>query len=88
MLAGDDGDAVGSDLVGDVAVGGDAVGTDDDGVDLALAHEAGGHVVAEDGGGDVVVHQLPRGETRALEEGAGFVSIDVESCCPVRRRSG
>ena len=39
VLLGEDGDAVGADLVGDVAVGGDAVGADDDGLDAALAHE-------------------------------------------------
>ena len=60
VLFGEDGDAVGADLVGDVAVGGDAVGADDDGLDAALAHERGGHVVAEDGGGDVVLHAAPR----------------------------
>ena len=78
VFFGEDGDAVGADLVGDVAVGGDAVGADDDGLDAALAHEVGGHVVAEDGGGDVVLHELPGGEARALEEGAGLVGEDVD----------
>ena len=78
VLSGEDGDAVGADLVGGVAVGGDAVGADDDGLDAALAHEVGGHVVAEDGGGDVVLHELPGGEAGALEEGAGFVGEDVD----------
>ena len=36
VLFGEDGDAVGADLVGDVSVGGDAVGADDDGLDAAL----------------------------------------------------
>ena len=74
----EDGDAVGADLVGDVAVGGDAVGADDDGLDAALAHERGGHVVAEDGGGDVVLHELPCGEAGALQEGTGLVGEDVD----------
>ena len=78
VLLGEDGDAVGADLVGDVAVGGDAVGADDDGLDLALAHEAAGHVVADDRDGDAVLHQLPGGEARALEEGAGLVGVDVD----------
>ena len=43
-----------------------------------LAHEVGGHVVAEDGGGDVVLHELPGGEAGALEEGAGLVGEDVD----------
>ncbi len=38
----------------------------------------GGHVVAEDGGGDVVLHELPRGEAGALEEGTGLVGEDVD----------
>ena len=78
VLLGEDGDRVGADLVGDVAVGGDAVGADDDGLDLALAHQRAGHVVAEDGGGDVVVQQLPRGEAGALQVGAGLVGVDVD----------
>ena len=69
---------VGADLVGDVAVGGDAVGADDDGLDASLAHERAGHVVADDGGGDVVVQQLPGGEAGALQEGAGLVGEDVD----------
>ena len=46
MLFGEDRYGVGADLVGGVAVGGDAVGSYDDGLDLALAHEGAGHVVA------------------------------------------
>ena len=80
VLLGEDGDAVGADLVGGVAVGGDAVGADDDGLDAALAHEGSGHVVAEDGGGDVVLHELPGGEAGALEVGAGLVGEDVDGC--------
>ena len=45
----------------------------------AGAHEAGGHVVADDGGGDVVGHQFPGGEARALEERTGFVGVDVDA---------
>ena len=78
VLLGEDGDAVGADLVGGVAVGGDAVGADDDGLDAALGHERGGHVVAEDGGGNVVFHELPGGKARALEVGAGLVGEDGE----------
>ena len=78
MLFGEDGYAVGADLVGDVAVGGDAVCAYDDGLDAALGHEMGSHVVAEDGGGDVVLHEFPCGEASALQEGAGFVCEDVD----------
>ncbi len=78
VLLCEDGDAVGADLVGDVTVGGDAVGSDDDGLNAALVHEGGGHVVAEDGGGDVVLHELPCGEAGALKEGTGLVGEDVD----------
>ena len=88
VLAGEDGEAVGADLVGGVAVGGDAVCADDDGVDAALLHEVGGHVVAEDGGGDGVLHELPGGEAGALEVGSGFVGEDVDSSGRARRRHG
>jgi sugar lactone lactonase YvrE len=77
VLFGQDGDRVGADLIGHVAVGGNAVCSHDHGLDAALAHEAGGHVIAEDSGGDAVGHQLPGGEARALQEGAGFVGKDV-----------
>ena len=77
VFFGQDGDRVGADLVGHVAVGGDAVCAHDHGLDAALAHEAGGHVVAEDGGGNAVGHQFPGGEARALQEWTGFVGKDV-----------
>jgi hypothetical protein len=76
---GEDGYVVGADFVGDVSVGGDAVCTDDDGLDAAGAHEAGGHVVADNGGGDAVGHELPGGEARALQEGTGFIGVDVNA---------
>ena len=78
VLAGEDRDSVSADLVGGIAVGGDAVGPDDHGLDASLLHQVGGHVVAQHGGRDVVFHQLPRGQSRALEIGAGFVGEDVD----------
>ena len=78
VLFGEDGDVVGADLVGEVAVGRDAVRADHDSLDFAGAHQAGGHVVADDGGGDMVGHQLPRGEARALQKGAGLVGVDMD----------
>jgi glutamate carboxypeptidase len=78
VLLGQDSDAVGADLVGHIAIGGHPVGADDDGLDLALAHEAGCHVVAQDGGGDAVVHHLPGGEARALQERPRLIRVDVQ----------
>ena len=78
IVAGEDGDAEGSDFVGDIAIGGDAIGADDDGGDFLLGHDGGGHVIADDGDGDVVGVEFVRGDACALEEGAGFIGIDVE----------
>src|SRR6185312_11627443 len=76
VLFGQHGNGVGADLVGHVAVGGDAVGADDDGGDAATVEEMPGHVVGNDGDGDVVLLQFPGGEARALQIGAGFVGVD------------
>ena len=78
VLLREDCDSVGADFVGDVAVGGDTVRSDDDGLDFALAHEAGSHVVAKDGGGNAVVHELPRGEAGALQERPRFIGVDMD----------
>src|ERR1035438_9119430 len=61
MLPGQDCDVVCADLIGEVTVGGDTIRADDDGLDAAGAHETGGHVVADDGGGDAVGHEFPCG---------------------------
>ena len=37
-----------------------------------------GHVVGDQGGGNVVVLQFPDGEARALQERAGFISEDID----------
>ena len=46
VMFGEDGDAGGADLVRDVAVGGDTVAADEYGVDPAVFHDGGRHVVA------------------------------------------
>ncbi len=68
VLLGEDGHAVGADLVGHVAVGGDAIGADDHQVDARQAHHRRGHVVGDDRGVDPVLDQLPGREPRALQE--------------------
>ena len=78
VVFGEDGDAGGADFVGDIAVGGDAVTANEDGVDPAVFHDGGCHVVADEcdvhaGGTEFVC-----GETCALQEGACFVGIDFE----------
>src|SRR5215204_4630366 len=76
---------VGADLVGRVAVGGDAVGSDDDAVYLAPLHHVTGHVVGDDGDGNLVLLRLPRGETCALKEGACLVGDDGDTFAGVAR---
>ena len=72
-----DGEVVGADLIGGVAVVRHAVRTDDDGVHLALGHEAGGGGVADERAGHLLEGNLVRGEARALVVGAGLVTVDV-----------
>ena len=86
MFLGEDGDGVGSNLVGDVTVGGDAVGSDHDGTNLALLHHGPGHVVRNHRGRDAVFHQFPRSEPRALQEGARFVRVNVNLLALLDRR--
>ena len=78
VVFGEDGDAGGADFVGDIAVCGDAVTANEDGVDPAVFHDGGCHVVADEcdvhaGGTEFVC-----GETCTLQEGACFVGIDFE----------
>src|SRR5579859_836951 len=77
VLFGENRDRVSADLVGDVAVGRDAVGADYDGSDLPFAHHRARHVVGDDGGGDAVFHQFPRGQARALQKGPRLVGVNV-----------
>src|SRR5699024_10136702 len=76
VVVGVDRHRVGADLVGEVAVGGHAVAPHHHQVDLPLGHQAGSHVVGDQGGGDVVVNQLVGGEAGALEQGAGLVGVN------------
>ena len=78
VVFGEDGDARGSDFVGDVAVGGDAVTADEDGVDPAVFHDGGCHVVADEGDVHAGRTEFIRGETRTLEQGACLVGKDAE----------
>ena len=78
VVSGEDGDAGGSDFVGDVAVGGDAVAADEDGVDPAVFHDGGCHVVADECDIHAGGTEFVGGETCALQEGACFVGVDFE----------
>ncbi len=54
-------DHVSPNLVRGVAVGRDAIRADDYATNFALLHDMTGHVVGNDGDGDVVFGQLPCG---------------------------
>ena len=65
-MFGEDGDAGGADFVRDVAVGSDAVAADEDGVDPAIFHDGGCHVVTDEGDVHAGGTELVGGEARAL----------------------
>ena len=78
VVFGEDGDARCADLICDVAVGGDAVTADQDGVDPAVLHDGGCHVVADECDIHAGGTEFIRGEACALQEGARFVGVDFE----------
>ena len=78
IVFGEDGNGGGADLVGDVAVGGDAVAADEDGVDPAVFHDGGCHVVADEGDVHAGRTEFICGEARTLEPGACLVGKDAE----------
>ena len=78
VVFGEDGDAGGADLVGNIAVCGNTVTADEDGVDPAVLHDGGGHVVADEGDVHAGGTEFVCGETCALQERARFVGVDFE----------
>ena len=75
---GEDGDAGGADFVRCVSIGGNAVAADEDGVDPAVFHDGGCHVVADEGDVHAGRTEFIRGEARTLEQGACLVGKDAE----------
>ncbi len=78
MGTGQQGHAVGADLVGRVAIGRDPVGSDDDFLDLAFPHHLRGHVVADQGDRDSTPLQLPGGQPGSLKKRPCFVGEDAQ----------
>ena len=78
VVFGENGDAGGADLVRDVAVGSDAVTADEDGVDPAVLHDGGCHVVADEGDVHAGGTEFVCGEAGALEERTCFVGVDFK----------
>lgn len=77
-MSGEDGNGGGADFVRHVAVGGNAVTADEDGVDPAVFHDGGCHVVADEGDVHAGRTEFIRGEACALEQGACLVGKDAE----------
>ena len=78
IVFGEDGDAGGADFVGDIAVGSDAVTANEDGVDPAVFHDGGCHVVTYQCDVHVGGAEFVGGEACALQEGTRFVGVDFE----------
>ena len=78
IVSGEDGDAGGADFVRGVSIGGNAVTADEDGVDPAVFHDGGCHVVADEGDVHAGRTEFIRGEACALEQGACLVGKDAE----------
>ena len=78
VVFGEDGDAGGADFVRGVSIGGNAVAADEDGVDPAIFHDGGCHVVTDEGDVHAGRTEFIRGEARTLEQGACLVGKDAE----------
>ena len=78
VVFGEDGDTGGADFVRCVSIGGNAVAADEDGVDPAVFHDGGCHVVTDEGDVHAGRAEFIRGEARTLEQGARLVGKDAE----------
>ena len=78
VMFGEYGDPGGADFVRCISVGGNAVAADEDGVDPAVFHDGGCHVVADEGDVHASRTEFIRGEARTLEQGACLVGKDAE----------
>ena len=78
VVLGEDGDAGGADFVRCISIGGNAVAADEDGVDPAVFHDGGCHVVTDEGDVHAGRTEFIRGEARTLEQGACLVGKDAE----------
>ena len=78
VVFGEDGNTRCADLVGDIAVGGDTVTADEDGVNPAVFHDGGCHVVTDEGDIHAGGTEFVGSEACALQERARFVGVDFE----------
>ena len=78
VVFGEDGDAGGADFIRDVAACGNAVTADEDGVDPAVLHDGGCHVVADESDVHAGGAEFVCSEACSLQEGARFVGVDFK----------
>ena len=78
VVLGEDGDTGGADFVRCISIGGNTVAADEDGVDPAVFHDGGCHVVADEGDVHAGSTEFIRGEACTLEQGACLVGKDAE----------
>ena len=78
VVFGEDGDAGGADFIRDVAACGNAVTADEDGVDPAVLHDGGCHVVADECNVHAGSTEFVCGEACALQKRARLVGEDFE----------
>ena len=87
VLTRQDRHTVGADFVGGVAIGCNAVRAHDHSLNTPRLHQAGGHVVADYRGGNLVGHQLPRRQPRALQKRPRLIGINVNVFALLDRRA-
>src|SRR5512143_1023027 len=78
MLLAKNCEAVSADLVSDITIFRNSVGAYDSQVDHVMEHEVTGHIVGNERARDLLLHEFPRGQSRALEHGTGLVNIYVD----------
>ncbi len=66
MLLCQDRHHVGPDLISGIAVGRNAIGAHHYTINFALLHHMTGHVVRDDGDGNIILREFPSGQASAL----------------------
>ena len=83
VVPGQNGHSAGADLVGRVPVGGHPVAAHKTGLNRAVFHHHGGHIVTDEGHIHPRLLKLPGGEPGPLEEGPGLVGKHVQGDSPL-----
>ena len=78
MFFGEYGQGVGAYLVGYITVCGNSVRANHYRANFPLLHHGPGHVVRNNGRGNAIFHQFPRGQPRALQERTRLIRKNME----------